>query len=131
VVVAEEIIPNMNSSSAIMFLFELLNPAHSPCKRKYAERPKAFLLDYCMFYLSKHLPVILRQDQSKILNLPHHVISELLRESFTYIVDAKADIEVLVKFASEIWADKDVFQFFKMTHDRMKKCCGFDQQHIP
>ena len=61
--VAREIIPNMNAYSAMLFLAELCQrESKSPCKREPSERVFNFLSDYCMFYLAKNLPVILRQE---------------------------------------------------------------------
>ena len=130
--VAREIIPNMNSYSAILFLNELINrETKSPCRREPSERVSAFLGDYCMFYLAKHLPVILRQDQQSLLSLPQHAIYELVRESLYYIVDARADIEIVITFAARMFTEGDIFKLFQFVHQRMAKCCGFDEQHIP
>lgn len=60
---AREIIPNMNAFSAILFLDELSKIEQGKeRKRPPSERVKAFLTDYCVFYLAKNLPVILRQQ---------------------------------------------------------------------
>lgn len=129
---AREIFPNMNAFSAVLFLQELFDRDNfSPCKREPSDRVKAFLQDYCMFYLSKNLPVILRQEMSRLLKLPVQAIYELVQTSLYYIVDARADIEILIEFAANVFAEKDIFKLFNLFHDRMKSCCGFDQQHIP
>ena len=129
---AREIIPNMNAYSAILFLTELYSQEHSTSrKRGPSERVQTFISDYCMFYLAKNLPVILRQEKQHLLSLPQQALYELIKESLYYIVDARADIEILLDFAAAIIADKDQFQLFGYMHQRMFSCCGFDEQHIP
>ena len=122
----------MNAYSAVLFLNELLRGTDaSPCKREATERVKAFLIDYCMFYLAKNLPVILRKDKQRLLGLPDSAIHELIKASLYYVVDARADIEIVLHFAAKIFADDSILSLFKRVHDRMLSCCGFDQQHIP
>ena len=71
---AREVIPNMNAYSAILFLMELYSHTQSStsqAKREPTERIKVFLSDYCMFFLAKNLPVILRQqERHNLLKLP-------------------------------------------------------------
>ena len=55
----------------------------------------------------------------------------LFKESLFYIIDARADIEILLKFAADIIANGDIFVLYRQIHERMENCCGFDQQHIP
>ena len=62
-----------------------------------------------MFYLARNLPVILRQDHQRLLALPQKAIYELVKSSFYYIVDARADIEIIIEFAASVFAEKDVF----------------------
>ena len=97
VLLAQEIIPNMNTYSAILYLIEILQQDEvSPNKRKPESRVRNFLYDYCTFYLSRNLPVILRQDQSKILKLDKNEIFNIVTESLYYIIDEKADVEVIL-----------------------------------
>ena len=85
--VAREIIPKMNSFSALLFLMELFLPLqNSPCKREPSDRVKTFLCDYCMFYLAKNLPLILRQEKQKLIGMPQNMLYEILRESLYYIM---------------------------------------------
>jgi len=52
---------------------------------------------------------------------------ELVRTSFNYTVDAKADIDITLQFAAEIFTqDKSVYSLFNQVHDRIQGCCGFD-----
>ena len=100
----------MNAFSAILFLTELYSRDHSSNrKRGPSERVQTFVSDYCMFYLAKNLPVILRQERQHLLSLPQQTLYELIKESLYYIVDARADIEILLEFAAAIMADKDQF----------------------
>ena len=71
VLIAQEIIPHMNSSTAVIFMQELSNPRSfgDALHRPPGARPKAFLGDFCMLYLYKNLPVILRQDERRIMTL--------------------------------------------------------------
>ena len=41
--------------------------------------------------------------------LPQSAVYELVKESLFYVVNARADIEILLGFAAETFADKDVF----------------------
>ena len=123
---SREIFPNMNAYSAVLFLQDLYVVSDSPSRRAPSDRVKRFLEDYCMFYLAKNLPVILRQDMQRLLKLPQQVLYGLLSKSLFYIVDVRADVEVLLNFAANVFAEKDLFKFFKMTHERMTSCCGFD-----
>jgi len=63
---------------------------------------------------------------SRLLKLPVQAIYELVQTSLYYIVDARADIEILIEFAANVFAEKDIFKLFNLFHDRMKSCCGFD-----
>ena len=63
--------------------------------------------------------------------MPNTAVHELIKASLYYIVDARADIEILLNFAAKIFADDNTLSLFKRVHDRMLNCCGFDQQHIP
>lgn len=129
---ALEIIPNMNTTSATTFMKELSEwSSISPCQREPSKRVKAFILDYCMFYLTKNLPVILRQDRRRLIQLPQEYIWELVRMCFNYLVDAKADIEIVLQFAAETFAnEKSIFGLFNMVNERVQTCCGFDSQAI-
>ena len=90
---AREIFPHINAYSAVLFLKELFSKELSPCKREPSQRVQDFLADYCMFYLSRNLPVILRQDKKSLVDLPKEVVYELIKNSMYYIVDARADLE--------------------------------------
>lgn len=80
-----------------------------------------------MFYLTKNLPVILRQDKRRLVELSSDYIWELVRMSFGYIVDAKADSEVVLQFAAEMFTtDKSIYSLFDLVHSRVQGCCGFD-----
>lgn len=95
--VATEIIPNMNTMSAVLLLKETSDwSAVSPCKNLPHKRACTFLQDYCLFYLTKNLAVILRQDKRRLAELSNEYLWELVRMSFNYLVDAKADIEVVL-----------------------------------
>ena len=109
--IAREIIPNMNAYSALLFLQEVYNPPDH-CKRQPGERALTFLVDYCMYYLAKNLPLILRQEKQKLLLLSERILCELLRDSMHYIVDGRADIEILMDFAAGVFGEKDLFTFF-------------------
>ena len=54
-----------------------------------------------------------------------------MRESLYYVVDARADIEIILQFAANEWAQKDIFRFLNQQQERFKACCGFHEQHIP
>ena len=130
--VAEEIIPNMNTYAAILFLQEILSvDGQSPGKRKPGKRAETFIYDYCTYYLAKNLPVILRSDQQTICKLENDHIFDIVQESLYFIVDARADTDIIVEFASSIWSDKNPIKLLKELHVRMENCSGFDQQHIP
>ena len=43
----------------------------------------------------------------------------IVSESLHYIVDARADQEIILQFASTVWADKDVAKFLTQLHERM------------
>ena len=59
--------------------------------------------------------------------LPRVSIYEIVKSSFYYIVDARADLEIILDFAAEICTEsKDVFALFETITQRMSKCCGFD-----
>jgi len=46
---------------------------------------------------------------------------------FNYLVDAKADIEVVLQFAADVFTnDKSIYSLFNYVHSRVKGCCGFD-----
>ena len=111
----------MSASSANLFLKETSEwELISPCKKKPDERSSTFLKDYCVFHLTKHLPVILRQDKRRLAELSSNYLWELVRMSFTYIVDARADIEITLQFAAEIFTpDKSIYSLFKMVHERV------------
>ena len=107
----------MNAYSAVLFMQELCNrEKYSPCRKEPSDRVKAFLTDYCMFYLSKNLPVILGREMQKLLNLPTPIIYDLVKMSLFYIFDARTDIEVLLEFAASVFAEKDMFKFFKFLN---------------
>ena len=131
--VAQEIIPNMNSTMAVMFMQELIGqkPFGPAGDRPPAERPKAFLDDFCLMYLYKNLPLILRQDQSSISRLPNPLLFTIVRMSFEYIKDAKSDLDVVLDYAASVWGENDIFALFAQISDRWTACRGFDQQRIP
>ena len=58
------------------------------------KRASTFILYYCVFHLTENFPVILRQDRRHLADLSLDYIWELVRTSFNYTVDAKADIEI-------------------------------------
>ena len=102
----------MNTYSAIMFINEVqATDSEQHNRRQGTERVKSFIFDYCIFYLSKNLPVILRQDQKRMLRLDIDNLFAIVSESLHYIVDARADQEIILQFASTVWADKDVAKF--------------------
>ena len=55
----------------------------------------------------------------------------IVTESLYYIVDARADTEIILQFAANVWADKDMARLLTQLHERMVKCSGFDEQRIP
>ena len=115
--VAEEIIPNMNTYAAILFLQEILNQEElSPNKRKPGKRARTFIYDYCTFYLAKNLPVILRQDHQRILKLENDHIFDIIQESLYFIVDARADTEIIIEFAADLWSDKNPMKLIQELH---------------
>jgi hypothetical protein len=84
-----------------------------------------------MFHLTKNLPTILRQDKRRLCELNENYLWELVRQSFNYIVDAKADIEVNLTFAADTFTDdRNIFHLFNKVHERIQSCCGFDNQMI-
>lgn len=78
-----------------------------------------------MFYLARNLPVILRHEKQRLYGLPQSAIYELVKESIYYIVEARADLEILIEFAAELFGDKNIFRLFSFVHQRMLSCCGF------
>jgi hypothetical protein len=70
VLTATEILPNMCPSAAVLFLKEISEWEQlSPCQRTPDKRVSTFILDYCLFFLTKNLPVILRQDRRRLADL--------------------------------------------------------------
>ena len=43
-------------------------------------------------------------------------IYDVVMKSLYYIVDARADIEILLTFAAGVFAEKEIFQLFKIVH---------------
>lgn len=132
VLTATEIFSNMCSSAAVLFLKEISEWGQlSPSPRTPDQRVSTFILDYCVFYLTKNLPVILRQDKRRLADLSIDYLWELVRTSFYYTVDAKADIDITLQFAADIFtADKNIYSLFNKVHGRIQGCCGFDSQSI-
>lgn len=132
VLTATEILANMCTSAAVLFLKEISEWEQlSPCQKKPDKRTSTFIADYCLFYLTKNLPVILRQDRRRLADLSSDYLWEIVRTSFNYTVDAKADIDITLQFAAETFtADKNIYSLFNKIHGRIEGCCGFDSQAI-
>jgi hypothetical protein len=129
---ALEVIPCMSTSMAVLLLKETSEWEQiSPCTNKPKKRAMTFLQDYCMFYLTKNLPVILRQDRRRLAEFSEEYIWELVRLSFSYLVDSKADLDVVLQFAADtLTIEKSVYELFDKVHSRVQNCCGFDSQSI-
>ena len=67
-----------------------------------------------MFYLARHLPIILRQEKQSISILPEPAIYDVIRSSFNYIVDTRADLEIIFDFAANrITNTKNIYTLFE------------------
>ena len=75
--------------------------------------------------------MILRRNFESLKSLHQQSIYEVIKQSFSYIVDARADLEIILEYAAKIFSNNDIFSLFKLIGDRMNSCSGFDQQHIP
>lgn len=127
------LIPMMNAKSAVLFISELHSwPTLSPCEKLPSKRVAAFLQDYSVFFLVKNLAVILRHERRILIELQPDHLWELVRMSFGHIIDAKADLEMILGFAIEVFTteDKGIFSLFDLVHSRVKDCCHFDSQAI-
>ena len=54
-----------------------------------------------------------------------------MKQSIHFIVDSRADIEIILKFAAGFVADGHFFNFFKQIQTLVERVCGFDEQVIP
>ena len=77
-------------------------------------------------YLTRHLASILRQDSDKLLQLINEQLFLIVRDSLNYLSDAKADLEIILKFAARMWGDNNIFNLYKKFSERWDSCHGFD-----
>ena len=61
-----------------------------------------------------------------ILKLKNDHIFDIVQESLFFIVDARADSEIILQFATNLWSDKKPIKLLKELHMRMESCSGFD-----
>lgn len=64
--VAQEIVPNMTSNSAILYMQEYppnVNDYNVDKVRMPIERPRKFLNDYCLHFMSRNFAKIIRSSQ--------------------------------------------------------------------
>ena len=90
----------MTPASALLFYNGMLQSGfgggHEP-----TERAATFLRDYCLFYLSKHLPQMIRLNNVQLANLPPRAKEMIIDHSFEYLVDDRSDLDDIVKFMSD------------------------------
>ena len=51
---------------------------------------------------------------------------EVIDKSFLYIIDGSKDLETILNFAAETWADKSISKFFLKVQKTLDSCSAFD-----
>ena len=48
-----------------------------------------------------------------------------------YLVFDNSDLDLVLEFAAELWADGELIKLLNMLQEKIKNCGAFDEQHIP
>ena len=48
-----------------------------------------------------------------------------------YLVFDNSDLELVLEFAAELWADGEVIKLLNLLQEKIRTCGAFDEQHIP
>lgn len=116
---AQEIIPNMVSNTALLFIKEYpcLNSNFNEENQKMpVERAKRFLNDYCLHFISKNLPKIIRSQQSQLAALDIAIQYQLCTFAVDYLID-KQDLDVIVNHMAQVWTNRNPFDVLENIHE--------------
>lgn len=127
--IAEVIIPDMNPVSAVLFLKETMY--ENPTRKSSCLNAWEYLKLYSQFYLTKHLPSLLRTNPGLLKELDHSKLRYLIDQSLMFVVEGNKDLECILQFTADTWADKSITNLFKLSQKSMDSCSAFDYQVIP
>ena len=48
-----------------------------------------------------------------------------------YLVFDNSDLDLVLEFAAELWADGEVIKLLHLLQEKIRACGAFDEQHIP
>ena len=127
-IVVEGLIPKMNSRAAIQILKGLQR------FKDTARESKVLLQDYCSFYLAKHLASQLRASKKDLHDLEKRLLSCIVQRAILYVKGddqlGTMDLELIIDFAAEIIADRDIYKLLEYISSKFKHCMAFDTQKV-
>lgn len=142
--IAEYIIPTLNPQSAVLYLKECYQyledshpPSHSPNQpvhRKSCTLAWNFLYSFSQYYLSRHLPSLLRSTHAHLAyDLHSSLLRRLIDRSLLYVVDAQSrDLDTILRFTAEAWTvERSITALFRKSQMTMDSCSAYHEQVIP
>ncbi|CDW79156.1 leucine rich repeat family protein [Stylonychia lemnae] len=127
--IAHVIIPQMSPASAVIFIKECT--VGSKHHKNSCLNAWAFLKAYSQYYLEKHLHSLIRTNPSLMYELDINLMREIIDQSLLYIVDGSKDLESILQFTADTWAEKSISTLFRRSQESMDSCSAFDYQIVP
>eukprot|EP00347_Sterkiella_histriomuscorum_P021918 403332320 len=127
--IAQVIIPEMSPLTAVLFLKETIS--NNENRRKSCTNAWEYLKHYSQFYLTKHLPSLLRTNPSILYELDSTTLRNIIDQSLLFVVDGSKDLESILKFTADIWAEKSITNLYRKSQRSMDCCSAYDYQIIP
>lgn len=127
--IAKVIIPSMTPAKAVSYLKECTteNKNH---RRSSSKEAWDFLKEYSFYYLQKHLSSLLRTNPTCMYELDPSIIHRVITKSFIYIVDGTKDLETILQFTANTFADKSITKLLLSSQNQIDSCSAFDYQII-